>query len=100
MEKKKKKKNVNKPEKPDPMRKDWTMPNMDSGIGYLIDRWAKEKSQETGRTTSDIFAEAVYFKIILEDWGREKVREKNSEYQKQQSKLSKAYIEYYDNEMK
>uniref|UniRef100_UPI0000683665 hypothetical protein NE0241 n=1 Tax=Nitrosomonas europaea (strain ATCC 19718 / CIP 103999 / KCTC 2705 / NBRC 14298) TaxID=228410 RepID=UPI0000683665 len=87
-------------QQPDPMRKNWIMENMDSGVIYLLESWLKAKSQETGKEISDIFANAVEFNIVLKDWGKEKLEETNTEYQNQQRKLRKTYIEYYDREMK
>lgn len=87
-------------QKPEPMRRDWNIRDVDSGAIYLLESWLKAKSQETGEEISDVFSNAVYFDLVLKDWGREKVRETNMEYENKQSKLRKAYIEYYDREMK
>lgn len=87
-------------QKPDPMRKKLVMPNVDSGAIYLLNRWLEAKSEETGTAVSDIFAEVVLHDLIRKDWDREKVREIYAEYQEEQRKLSKAYIEYCDHSMK
>jgi hypothetical protein len=87
-------------QKPDPMRKKLVIPDVDSGAIYLLNKWLETKSEETGRAVSDIFAEVVLHDVIRKDWDREKVREKYSEYQEQQRKVSKAYIEYCDHTMK
>lgn len=94
---KKKKKDI---QKPDPMRKNLVIPDVDSGAIYLLNKWLETKSEETGRAVSDIFAEVVLFDVIRKDWDREKVREKYSEYQEQQKNLRKAYIEYSDHSLK
>lgn len=97
MEKKKKNKA---PQKPDPMRKDWGIRDVDSGAIYLLESWLEAKSKETGKEISEVFADAIEFDIVLKDWGREKLEEKNMEFQEQQRKLRKAYIEYCDHKMK
>ncbi|MGI0000496.1 MAG: hypothetical protein ACRD6Q_04665 [Nitrososphaeraceae archaeon] len=87
-------------QKPDPMRKKLVIPDVDSGAIYLLNKWLETKSEETGTAVSDIFAEAVLYDLIRKDWDREKVREIYAEYQEQQRKLSKTYIEYCDHTMK
>lgn len=82
-------------QKPDPMRKDWRIRNVDSGMIYLLESWLEEESKETGNTISDTFNIAVY-DFLLEKWGIEKIRKRNSEYDDQQRKLSNAYAERFD----
>ncbi|SFF03231.1 hypothetical protein [Nitrosomonas sp. Nm166] len=96
------KKKINKTvvQEPDPMRKDWIMPDMDSGTIYLLERWLKAKAQESNREISDVFATAVRYDLVMKDWGLEKVREVNMEYNNQQKALSKAYIEHYERTLK
>jgi len=84
------------PQRPDPMSKDWSIPDADSRIMYLFEIWLKEKSEETGQEIPDVLAEVIEFDILLKDWGREKLQEKNMEYSNQQKRLRKAYIEYCD----
>lgn len=95
-----KKKKNKAPQKPDPMSKDWGIRGVDSGLIYLLESWLQAKSKETGKEISEVFADAVEFDIVLKDWGRKKLQEKNIEYENRQKRLRKAYIEYCDREMK
>lgn len=82
------------------MSKDWGIRGVDSGLIYLLESWLQAKSKETGKEISEVFADAVEFDIVLKDWGRKKLQEKNIEYENRQKRLRKAYIEYCDREMK
>ena len=96
----KKKEKKTEVQKPDPMRKDLVIRNVDSGVIYLLESWLKAKSQETGKEISDVFANAVCYELVMKDWGLEKVREVNMEYKNQQRELRKAYIEHYERTVK
>ena len=85
---------------PDPMRKDWFMRDMDSGVIYLLESRLKAKAQDNNKEISDVFAQAVYYDLVMKDWGLEKVREINMEYKNQQKALRKAYIEHHERTIK